>query len=81
MPSILITGASSGIGRAIALQLAVHGLGATDEPDRRHPVAISLQGLLGSFDRRRMIGQAEVVVGAQIEHGPAVVETDVRGLR
>ena len=50
------------------LELLVDLLGAADEPHARHAVAPAVERLLGRRDEPRVVGQAEVVVGAQVEH-------------
>ena len=46
------------------LQLLVHLLGAADEADRGHPVAPAVEGLPGSREDGRVVGEAKVVVCA-----------------
>ena len=43
-------------------------VGAADEADRRHAEAVMRGAVLGGLDDRRVIGQAQVVVGAEIDH-------------
>ena len=43
-------------------------LGAADEAHRRHAVAPAVERLMGGLDHRRVIGQAQVVVGAHVDH-------------
>ena len=62
------------------LQLLVHLLRATDEAHRRHAVAPAVERLLGRCHDLGMIREAQVVVGAQIEHLP-VHDGDRRALR
>ena len=63
-----------------AFQLEMDLGGAADEADRGHTEPPAVQRLLGGGDHRRMVGQAEVVVGTQVEHG-GVTDADLRGLR
>ena len=50
------------------LQLLVHLLGAADEADRGHAEAPAVQRLLGGGDDLGVVGEAEVVVGAEVQH-------------
>ena len=43
-------------------------LRAADEAHRGHAVAVAVERLLGGLDQPRMIGQAEIVVGAEVQH-------------
>ncbi len=56
-------------------------LRAADEPDAGHAVAPAVEGLLGRRDDARVVGQAEVVVGAEVEHLGAVRDAVTRPLR
>ena len=49
-------------------ELLVLGLGAADEPDAGHAEAPLVERCLGRRDDLRMIGEAEVVVGAEVQH-------------
>ncbi len=51
-------------------------VGAADEPHRRHAVAVLGNRRPGLLDQRRMVGQPQVVVGAQVDHLGAVVQGD-----
>ena len=42
-------------------------LRAADEPHRCQPVAPTVERLVRGLDDRGMVGQAEIIVGAQIE--------------
>ena len=48
-------------------ELAVDVLGAADEADGRHAVAARVEPLVGGLDHLRMAGEAEVVVGAEVD--------------
>jgi hypothetical protein len=48
-------------------QLFVDGLGAADEAHRRHAEAVALERRPGRLDQRRMVRQAEIVVGAEVD--------------
>ena len=61
----------------LALELAVHGLGAADEPHRRHAVPVGGEGAAAGLDQCRMVGESEVVVGAEVHHRPPVRQLDV----
>ena len=50
-----------------AFELLVQILRAADEPNRGKPVAESLQAIRRCLDNGRMIGQAQVIVGAEID--------------
>ena len=50
------------------LELLVDILAAADEADRRHAEAAAVHRLLGSLDQPRIVRQAEVVVGAEVQH-------------
>ena len=63
------------------LQLAMHALRAADEAHRRHAVAIARQALMRGLDHGRMIGQSQIIVGAQIDHLAPVGKRDDRTLR
>ncbi len=62
-------------------QLLVQVLGAADEAYRGHAEAMGVQRVLGRGDQRRVVGQAQVVVGAEVEHAAAVGQHDLRRLR
>src|SRR5262249_28031280 len=62
------------------LELLVDLLGAADEADRRQAVAVAAQTLVGGLDDGRVIGQAEVVVGAEVDD-VATVGADGSALR
>ena len=48
-------------------QVLVDLLRAADEADRRHPEAPPVQGVPGGRDHLGVVGQAEVVVGAEVQ--------------
>ena len=62
--------------REPALEFAVHGLGPADEAHRGHAVAVAVERRVRGGDDRRVIGEAEVVVGAEVQHLAAVLEAD-----
>ena len=50
------------------LQLAVQRLRPADEAHGRHPVPPPLERLVGGRDDGRVVGQTQVVVGAEVQH-------------
>ena len=59
-------------------------LGAADEPDRGHAETVAVERLTRRCRDLGMIGEAEIIVGAQIDHfarGPALAHPDAPGLR
>ena len=62
------------------LELAVQRLRPADEADRRHAVAPAVERLVRRLDHRRVTGEAEIVVRAEVEQ-LAPVDVDVRTLR
>ncbi len=63
------------------LQRLVQVLRAADEAHRAQAVAVRAQRLVGRLDHRRVRRQAEVVVGAQVEHLAAVGRAHEGALR
>ena len=63
------------------LELAVDVLRAADEAHRRHAVAALAEHVARRREHGRVVGQAEVVVGAEVEQLAPVGERDVRALR
>ena len=64
-----------------AFKRLVNVLSATNEADRGKAVAVGVQGLLGSRDNLRVVGKAEVVVGAHVDDRlVARVDSDLVGL-
>ena len=53
---------------------------AADEAHRRHAEAMGVQRLLRRGDECRMVGQAQIVVGAEVQDLAAACDRDVRGL-
>lgn len=49
-------------------QVLVNALGAADEPYGRHTIPIPFKRVLPRFDQIGIVGQAEVVVCAQVDH-------------
>ncbi len=62
------------------LELFVNFLRAADEPDGRHAVTPAVQRFLRGRDDGWMVGQAQVVVGAEVQH-LAVENAHHRSLR
>ena len=56
-------------------------LRAADEADAGQAVAPAVEGFLGGGDDLRMVGQAEVVVGAEVQHRPPPADADAGLLR
>ena len=48
-------------------QFLVGGLGAADEADGGQAVAPLVQAVVGGLDDERMAGQAEIIVGAEVQ--------------
>ncbi len=64
------------------LKLLMEILGAADEAHRRHAVAATVHSLLCSLDQTAVVGKAEIVVGAEIEHlALCACHLDVAALR
>ena len=63
------------------LQPLVDVLGAADEADGAHSVAPLLHRRLRGLDEPRVVGQAEVVVGAEVQRLRPVLQRDLRALR
>ena len=63
------------------LQLLVRNLGAADEPHRRHPETIPGQRGPRRLDEAGVVGEAQVVVGAQVDAGGARLERHLALLR
>ena len=61
-------------------QQLVFLLGATDETNRRQAVAVAVERLLGRADEVLTVGQAQIIVGAEIQDTPAVGGFDLTGL-
>ena len=68
-------------GGECGLELLVHALRATDEAHRGHPKAPLVDTCLGRLDQAPIVGETEIVVGAEVEHRLAVGQTDGRRLR
>ena len=54
--------------RHAALELEVQLLGAADEPHARHAVAPLVEARSAAATMRGWFGEAEVVVGAEVQH-------------
>ena len=57
-------------------QFLVDGLGAADEPHAGQPEPVLVIAGLGGGDELRVVGQAQVVVGAHVEHGAGLGGVD-----
>ncbi len=60
----------------LLLKLFVEIAGTADEADGRHAVAVRIQRLLGGFHQLRVVGQSEIVVGAEVQHVLARLDLD-----
>ena len=60
------------------LELLVEGLGAADEAHAGHAEAPAVECVFRGGDDLGVVGQAEVVVGAHVDHLAAVLEADDR---
>ena len=67
--------------REALLELLVERLRAADEAHRGHAEAPPLERLARRLDHGRMVGEPEVVVGAEVEQAAHSLDLDVRGLR
>src|SRR5262249_39416767 len=67
--------------RDLSLEFAVQVLRAADEADRGEAEAVVVEGLLCGGGDARMIGEAEVVVGAEVQHLLTGDEADAGILR
>ena len=68
-------------GRQPPLEFAVDAVRAADETDRGHAVAVRIERSMRRADQCRMAGEAEVIVGAQVQHRAAARHVDRRVLR
>src|SRR6478672_11808523 len=68
-------------GRDRLLELLVQVLRAADEAHAGHAEAVRIQRVLGRRDHVGMVGQAQVVVRAEVQHRAAVGERDLGRLR
>ena len=66
--------------RQLLLQLLVRILGAADEAYRGHPEAVAVHTGFRRVDQRRVVGQTQIVIGAEVNH-VAVADGNVRLLR
>jgi hypothetical protein len=62
------------------LQFLMLLLRAADEADRRHAVAVAVERLLACFCQLFIVGKAEIVVGAEVQHPLARGHSDLAGL-
>ena len=73
----LVTGASRGIGRAIALRLGREGYDICINFIEREDKALELKALLEAMGRRAMIYRADVAVRSQVEAMAAAVKAEL----
>ncbi len=59
-------------------EVFVQGLGPADEAHRRHAIAVAIHRLGGRPPEAFVVGQAQVVVGTEVDDLGAVVEGDHR---
>jgi glycine C-acetyltransferase len=59
------------------LQVLVHRLGAADETDAGDPEAVAVHAPLGGLHDLRVIGEAEVIVRAEVDDVPAALNLNV----
>ena len=67
--------------RELGFELLVEALRAADEPHAGQAVAPLVDSGLGGGGYRRMLRQAQIVVGAQVQHRLAVGHANGRALR
>ena len=67
--------------REALLQLAVECLRAADEPHGGHSVPPAVERLVRGGDHLGVVGEAEVVVGAEVQQRAALLHRDVGALR
>jgi len=63
------------------LQRLVQILGPADEAHRGEAEAVILQRLMGGGDDGGMVGQAQIIIGAEVQHLAPGLDPDVRALR
>src|SRR5215218_9302043 len=63
----LVTGASRGIGRAIAVGLAAEGAHVAINYVSRPDAAVAVQEAIGALGREALLVQADVAVAAEVE--------------
>ena len=68
-------------GAEAGFEFAVDFLGAADESDGGKAVAPAVEGGVGGGDEIGVVGEAEIVVGAEVEDGAAVGGAKARALR
>jgi len=68
------------IGGDAPLERQVKVGGAADEADRGHAEAVTVEAFLGRRHQGRMVGEAQIVVGAEVQNLAAVGDGDVGAL-
>ena len=63
------------------LELLVDVLRTADEADGAHPEASCIHSFLGGLNEAWVVGETEVVVGAEVDHFLPRADLDVSGLR
>ena len=69
------------VGGQALLEIAMQALGAADEAHRGDAVAVAGERILRRREHRGMVGETEIVVGAQIDQLAPVGEPHERALR
>ena len=69
------------VGTQALLEFAVNALRSADEANRGHAVAVAGERIVRGRDHRRVIGEPEIIVGAEVDHLAAVGERHHRTLR
>ena len=68
-------------GRDRLLQFLVQILRAADEAHRGHAETVAVQRGLGGSDDVRVVGQTQVIIGAEVQHRAAIGQGDLGRLR
>jgi len=63
------------------LQFLVHGLRAANEAHRGHAEAVAIESVFGRGDQARVVSEAQIVVGAEVQDLRAVRKLHVSRLR
>jgi hypothetical protein len=59
----------------------MQAIGSADETDGRDAEPVRAERLSGGFDKVRVVGEAEIIVGAEIQNLPPARDMDMRRLR
>src|SRR5207248_9521190 len=63
------------------LESRVHALRAADEAHRRHPEPVAREAVPRRAGKARIVGEPEVIAGAEIDDPAPALELDLGGLR